>query len=225
MLLDGQDCFKERLRFVQMPVTHIVSIKILYAVSASCISSSSKYRIFCFSILLREGGWRPFQDPKAGGKAVRQHHRHVVTTSWFNVGKMSWAEAVLHIPCREGASCQDCRCGEGRWKTGILGRQQSAWICAKHSLEAERPYWFEALFQRVKGAALDTAGASSSRAPLHLPASSTASSCTGSLAEVQLLRKRRWNWIQDPAEKNLLSFSHPAEIQRWLIFLLSVIFC
>ena len=40
-------------------------------------------------------------------------------------------------------------------------------------------------------AALDTLGASFSPAPLHLPTSSTASSCTIGWAEVHLLRKRR----------------------------------
>lgn len=55
--------------------------------------------------------------------------------------------------------------------------------------------------ETTEGEALNTRGASSSPTPLHLPASSTASSCTISLAEVHLLRKRRRNEIQDPAER------------------------
>lgn len=79
-LLDGQDCSKERLVFLQMPINHSISIKNISIVSESCISSSSKYWDFCFSIHLEKVERQPqgLKSQQGCETATQKFHDHTL---------------------------------------------------------------------------------------------------------------------------------------------------
>lgn len=113
--------------------------------------------------------------------------------SMLVVGKM------LHL--------RTARLRDRRQKTGILSRQQNAWICAKHILEVVGSDLRLSFEETTAGQALDTLSDSSSLLsciflhPYIEPGPS-------SFAE-----KEKMELHTRSCRKNLLSFSHPAEIQ------------
>lgn len=134
------------------------------------------------------------EAPKAG-KASRMRHRNAAITSCFTVGRQVELELCYTVGVRKVLHFR----AAGRRERG---KEMENWHSAQaakclHLCQAQPGSGVilltggSLLTETTEGETLDTIGASSSPAPLRPPASSAASSCTISSAEVHLLRKRR----------------------------------
>lgn len=85
VLLDGQDCIKEWMKFAKIPVTYTPSIKFM---QYQKVVFNHHQNMGYFAFPFEGGRMKAFQGPKPD-KAVRLHHRNAVITSWCKVGKTS----------------------------------------------------------------------------------------------------------------------------------------
>lgn len=195
-LLDGWDCWKERLTFLKEACNtqtkrrnYFHTVKKLYFIIIVILG------FLLFHPFWRGGktAYRPKSQPGCE-TAAHKCHDHALLP-WE---KGDWS--CRCVPCWLQARCsiselRDSEREERKWPLWA-DTKTLAFVLSTGWGWWHPPIWGSAWKETAAGEALDVLSDSSSL-PLHLPASKW----TQSLHRVHLQRKRRWNLLRDPAER------------------------